>query len=142
MSDNLIRAFAAMNAGEALVPYQFDAGELQAHQVEVKVEYCGLCHSDVSIIQNDWKSSVYPAIPGHEIIGTITQLGSEAKGLKLVNVLALAGQLKAVNTVNHVYQGSKYNVRVGKRRPSWDTQAVLQIKSVQVGNGLFPSLMI
>ena len=83
MSDNLIRAFAAMNAGEALVPYQFDAGELQAHQVEVKVEYCGLCHSDVSIIQNDWKSSVYPAIPGHEIIGTITQLGSEAKGLKL-----------------------------------------------------------
>ena len=83
MSDNLIRAFAAMNAGETLVPYQFDAGELQAHQVEVKVEYCGLCHSDVSIIQNDWKSSVYPAIPGHEIIGTITQLGSEAKGLKL-----------------------------------------------------------
>ncbi|OTG80222.1 alcohol dehydrogenase [Acinetobacter sp. ANC 5054] len=83
MSDNLIRAYAAMNAGESLVPYQFDAGDLQAHQVEVKVEYCGLCHSDISIIENDWKSSVYPAVPGHEIIGTITQLGSEAKGLKV-----------------------------------------------------------
>ena len=83
MSDNLIRAYAAMNAGETLLPYQFDAGELQAHQVEVKVEYCGLCHSDISVIENDWNSSVYPAVPGHEIIGTITQLGSEAKGLKV-----------------------------------------------------------
>ena len=83
MSDNTIHAYAAMNNGEALVPYQFDAGELQAHQVEVKVEYCGLCHSDISIIQNDWKSSVYPVVPGHEVIGTITQLGSEAKGLKV-----------------------------------------------------------
>ncbi|WP_180118211.1 NAD(P)-dependent alcohol dehydrogenase [Acinetobacter sp. YH12096] len=83
MSDNTIHAYAAMNSGEALVPYQFDPGELQAHQVEVKVEYCGLCHSDISIIQNDWKSSVYPVVPGHEVIGTITQLGSEAKGLKV-----------------------------------------------------------
>ncbi|WP_180078955.1 NAD(P)-dependent alcohol dehydrogenase [Acinetobacter sp. YH12251] len=83
MSDNTIHAYAAMNSGEALVPYQFDPGELQAHQVEVKVEYCGLCHSDISIIQNDWKSSVYPVVPGHEVIGTITQLGSEAKGLKI-----------------------------------------------------------
>lgn len=83
MNDNTIHAYAAMSSGEALVPYQFDAGELQAHQVEVKVEYCGLCHSDLSIINNDWKSSVYPAIAGHEIIGTITQLGSEAKGLKV-----------------------------------------------------------
>lgn len=83
MSDNTIQAYAAMNSGEPLVPYQFGAGELQAHQVEVKVEYCGLCHSDISIIQNDWKSSVYPVVPGHEVIGTITQLGSEAKGLKV-----------------------------------------------------------
>ena len=54
MSNNQIRAYAAMQAGEQLVPYQFDAGDLQAHQVEVKVEYCGLCHSDISVINNDW----------------------------------------------------------------------------------------
>ncbi|MCH6560429.1 NAD(+)/NADH kinase, partial [candidate division KSB1 bacterium] len=52
-------------------------------QVEVKVEYCGLCHSDISVINNDWRSSSYPVIAGHEIIGTIVALGSEAKGLKL-----------------------------------------------------------
>lgn len=83
MSSNLIRAYAAMQAGAALQPYQFDAGELLPHQIEVKVEYCGLCHSDLSVIQNDWQSSVYPAVAGHEIIGTVTRLGAEAKGLKL-----------------------------------------------------------
>ena len=83
MSNNIIHAYAAMQAGAALEPYQFDAGELQSHQVEVKVEYCGLCHSDISVINNDWKSSVYPVVAGHEIIGTIVQLGSEAKGLKV-----------------------------------------------------------
>lgn len=83
MSDNTIRAYAAMQAGEALQAYQFDAGELLPHQIEVQVEYCGLCHSDLSVINNDWNSSVYPVVAGHEIIGTISQLGSEAKGLKL-----------------------------------------------------------
>src|SRR5699024_5911713 len=83
MSNNIIQAYAAMSAGAALEPYQFDAGELQPHQVEVKVEYCGLCHSDISVINNDWGSSVYPVVAGHEIIGTITHLGAEAKGLKV-----------------------------------------------------------
>ena len=55
MSNNQIRAYAAMQAGEQLVPYQFDAGELKPHQVEVKVEYCGLCHSDLSVINNEWR---------------------------------------------------------------------------------------
>ena len=83
MSTNTIQAYAAMSAGAVLEPYQFDAGELQPHQVEVKVEYCGLCHSDISVLNNDWGSSVYPVVAGHEVIGTITQLGSEAKGLKV-----------------------------------------------------------
>jgi len=83
MSNNTIQAYAAMSAGAVLEPYQFDAGELQPHQVEVKVEYCGLCHSDISVLNNDWGSSVYPVVAGHEIIGTITQLGAEAKGLKV-----------------------------------------------------------
>lgn len=83
MAENKIHAYAAMQAGEKLIPYQFDAGELLPHQVEVKVEYCGLCHSDLSVINNEWKNSIFPAIGGHEIIGTISKLGSEAKGLHI-----------------------------------------------------------
>ncbi|MGU3311071.1 NADPH-dependent aldehyde reductase Ahr [Acinetobacter sp. M5A5_2a] len=83
MSNNTIQAYAAMQAGEKLVPYQFDAGELQPHQVEVKVEYCGLCHSDISVLNNEWRLTVYPVVAGHEIIGRIVALGSEAKGLQI-----------------------------------------------------------
>ena len=75
MSENTINAYAALSAGAALTPYQFDAGELQAHQVEIQVEYCGLCHSDVSVINNEWGNAVYPVVGGHEIIGIITELG-------------------------------------------------------------------
>ncbi|MFT4020088.1 MAG: NAD(P)-dependent alcohol dehydrogenase [Acinetobacter sp.] len=83
MTNNIIQAYAALEAKSALVPYEFDAGELQAHQIEVKVEYCGLCHSDLSVIDNDWGVSQYPVVAGHEVIGTIVRLGSEAKGLKI-----------------------------------------------------------
>ncbi|MFX5488708.1 alcohol dehydrogenase catalytic domain-containing protein, partial [Acinetobacter baumannii] len=49
----------------------------------VKVEYCGLCHSDISVLNNEWRSTVYPVVAGHEIIGRIVALGSEAKGLQI-----------------------------------------------------------
>ncbi len=78
-----IKSYAAMQAGQALELYEYDAGELSTEEVEVEVEYCGLCHSDVSVINNEWGNAVYPVVGGHEIIGIITQLGSEAKGLKI-----------------------------------------------------------
>ena len=80
---NIIRGYAALESGADLSPYEFDAGELQPHQVEIQVEYCGLCHSDLSIIDDEWSASVYPVVAGHEVIGTILRLGSEAKGLSL-----------------------------------------------------------
>ena len=83
MKKNRIQAYAAMQAGAELVPYEFDAGELLPQQVEIQVEYCGLCHSDVSIIQNDWGVSEYPVVPGHEVIGRISQIGSQVKTLEI-----------------------------------------------------------
>ena len=69
--------------GAALQPYQFDAGELQPHQVEVQIEYCGLCHSDVLVINNEWNSSVHPVVAGREIIKHHQSLRPEAKGFNL-----------------------------------------------------------
>lgn len=83
MSSNTIRAYAAKKPHSPLVPYEFDAGELTATQVEIDVEYCGLCHSDISILNNDWGVSSYPVVAGHEVIGKVSRLGSEAKGLKI-----------------------------------------------------------
>jgi uncharacterized zinc-type alcohol dehydrogenase-like protein len=60
-----------------------DLGPLGAEDVEVAVEHCGLCHSDLSVLNNEWGISQYPAILGHEVIGPITAVGPNAKGLKV-----------------------------------------------------------
>jgi uncharacterized zinc-type alcohol dehydrogenase-like protein len=60
-----------------------DLGPLGAEDVEVAVERCGLCHSDLSVLNNDWGNSQYPAILGHEVIGRVTAVGPNAKGLKV-----------------------------------------------------------
>lgn len=70
------RGLATHAAGAHLLPYRYDPGELQEDQVEVKISHCGVCHSDVHLIDNDWGISKYPFIPGHEIVGTVTAVGT------------------------------------------------------------------
>jgi uncharacterized zinc-type alcohol dehydrogenase-like protein len=78
-----IRAWAAMSVGGKLERYDFDPGPLPEDEVEIAVEYCGICHSDLSMIDNEWHFSGYPLIPGHEAIGCIVAAGPQVKGLKV-----------------------------------------------------------
>ncbi len=80
---NTIRAWAALSTGASLEPFTFDPGPLGADDVEVAVETCGLCHSDLSLIHDDWGMSAYPLVAGHEVIGRVVALGSNAKGLSV-----------------------------------------------------------
>ena len=77
------RAYAAPHAGAALEPISLALGPLHPDEVEVQVEYCGVCHSDLSVIDNEWGNSRYPVVGGHEIVGRITALGSAARGLQV-----------------------------------------------------------
>jgi uncharacterized zinc-type alcohol dehydrogenase-like protein len=79
----MIRAWAAKAAGKSLERFEYDPGPLPAEQVEVAVEYCGVCHSDLSMIDNEWGMSAYPLVPGHEVIGRIVAVGPQAKGLAM-----------------------------------------------------------
>jgi uncharacterized zinc-type alcohol dehydrogenase-like protein len=72
-----IKGLAVHAAGAELLPYRYTVGDLGPHDVEVKITHCGVCHSDVHLIDNDWGLSKYPFIPGHEIVGTVTSVGSE-----------------------------------------------------------------
>ena len=82
---SIIKSYAAKEAGADLSLWEYDAGELQPEDVEVEVEYCGICHSDLSMIDNEWGMSSYPLVAGHEVIGRVAALGSAAqdKGLKI-----------------------------------------------------------
>lgn len=79
----LIQGYAAHAAGAELLPYKYDPGELNPYDVEVKVADCGFCHSDAHLIDNDWGSSQYPLIPGHEIVGTVSAIGSAVVSLSV-----------------------------------------------------------
>jgi uncharacterized zinc-type alcohol dehydrogenase-like protein len=78
-----INAWAAKGPNQPLEPYCYDPGPLAPDDVEIAVEACGLCHSDISVMNNDWGISRYPVIPGHEVVGKIAALGSNAKGLQI-----------------------------------------------------------
>jgi uncharacterized zinc-type alcohol dehydrogenase-like protein len=76
-------AYAAASAKAPLEPFSFDPGELGPEEAEIQVTHCGVCHSDLSMLDNEWGMSKYPFVPGHEVIGTVAALGDQAKGLKL-----------------------------------------------------------
>jgi len=78
-----IKAYATATKGAPLQPFEFDPGPLGPEQVEIAVTHCGICHSDLSMIGNEWGQTTYPLVPGHEAVGTITALGPQAKGLRI-----------------------------------------------------------
>lgn len=71
----MINAYAADSAGAELKPFSYDPGELKPGQVEIEVEYCGLCHSDVSVVNDEWGLTAFPVVPGHEVVGRVAALG-------------------------------------------------------------------
>ena len=85
----MINAFAAMAAKGQLEEFQYDPGLIIGTQVEIDVEYCGICHSDLSMIDDDWGRSHYPLVPGHEVIGTVAMVGPDVTILEPGDVVGL-----------------------------------------------------
>ena len=78
-----IHAWAAHAAGARLEPFEYDPGPLGDEQVEIAIEHCGICHSDLSMLDNEWGMTVYPFVPGHEGIGRVVARGPQALGLSV-----------------------------------------------------------
>ncbi len=78
-----VKAYAVNEAGAALEATSIELGALKPEEVTVKVSYCGICHSDLSMINNEWRMTQYPLVPGHEIIGEVTEAGSAVKHIKV-----------------------------------------------------------
>lgn len=76
-------AWAVTTQGGALEPQAVAVQPLGDEELEIAVEYCGLCHSDLSMIDNAWGISRYPLVPGHEAIGRIVRLGAQVRGLEI-----------------------------------------------------------
>jgi uncharacterized zinc-type alcohol dehydrogenase-like protein len=78
-----IQSFAAQQIGTNLEPYPFTVNSPQDHDCLIRVQYCGICHSDIHMIDNDWGITQYPLIPGHEVIGIVEAVGAQVHHLKV-----------------------------------------------------------
>src|ERR1700761_1507346 len=78
----LVKAYAAQAADKPLAPFSFDRREPNADDVEIKILYCGVCNSDIHTARNEWGGTVYPAVPGHEIVGKVTRVGAAVTKFK------------------------------------------------------------
>ena len=78
-----VHAYGAAAAGAELVPMQYEPGALGADEVDVAVEHCGICHSDLSMLNDEWEMTQFPFVPGHEVVGTVTATGDAVTQLKV-----------------------------------------------------------
>lgn len=79
----MIKAYAASEAGGELKSFEYDPGPLDHNDIEIEVEYCGICHSDLSMINNEWGIANFPLVPGHEVAGTIRAVGKGVSNLQI-----------------------------------------------------------
>ena len=84
-----VNAYAATEEKAKLTPYSYELGEIGSEQVDIKVSYCGICHSDLSMINNEWGMSQYPLVPGHEVIGEVIAAGRAVKNVKVGDKVGL-----------------------------------------------------
>lgn len=103
-----IQGLAVHAAGAHLLPYKYEPGELSGDEVEVKISHCGVCHSDVHLIDNDWGMSKYPFIPGHEIVGTVTKLGTRVKALALGDRVGIGWQANSCGICEWCRKGEEH----------------------------------
>ena len=76
------KGYAAMTATTALQPFAFERRDVGPDDVLIAITHCGICHSDIHQARNEWGGSIFPMVPGHEIVGTVTRVGAGVKRFK------------------------------------------------------------
>ncbi len=84
-----IHAYAAAKPGAAFNPFEYEPAPLGHDEVEIAVQYCGICHSDLSMLDNEWGMTAYPFVGGHEVVGKVAAVGEHVPNLKVGDVVGL-----------------------------------------------------
>jgi uncharacterized zinc-type alcohol dehydrogenase-like protein len=105
MLTNQARSYAAQSATSPLAPLAIDRREPTASDVEIEILYCGVCHSDLHTARNEWPGTMYPCVPGHEIVGRITRVGSEVAKFQVGDLAAVGCLVDSCRTCAHCQAG-------------------------------------
>ena len=99
------KAYAAQSPTSGLAPFSLDRRELRADDVAIEIDYCGVCHTDIHFAENDWGSSNYPVVPGHEIIGRVTGVGPKVTKYKAGDVVGVGCMVDSCRTCSACESG-------------------------------------
>jgi alcohol/geraniol dehydrogenase (NADP+) len=104
-----VKAWAALEPHAKLQPFTYDLPPLNPEEVEIQVDHCGLCHTDISFIKNEWGNIPFPLVPGHEVIGRIVGLGDIAKkkGLKLGQTVGVGWFIESCQHCESCLEGTQ-----------------------------------
>ena len=103
-----VHAYATMSTKSELVPFEYDPEPLGSQEVEVRVQYCGVCHSDLAMIDNDWGMSTYPLVPGHEVIGEVTAVGQQVSEIKVGQRVGVGWQSGSCHVCRYCHRGKEH----------------------------------
>jgi uncharacterized zinc-type alcohol dehydrogenase-like protein len=98
-------AYAASDAQSKLAPFEFQRRELREHDVQMEVLFCGVCHSDLHQARNEWKNSIYPVVPGHEIVGRVTAVGPDVTRHKVGDLVGVGCLVDSCRTCPSCEEG-------------------------------------
>ncbi|MFV0418365.1 MAG: NAD(P)-dependent alcohol dehydrogenase [Dysgonomonas sp.] len=104
MNTSNIKAFGTIAADADLKEMNIERREVTSNDVEIEILYCGVCHSDLHTARNDWGGTIYPVVPGHEIVGRVTRVGGEVSKLKvgdLAGVGCIVDSCRECNSCDH-----------------------------------------
>src|SRR5438552_15387861 len=87
------KGYAAQGAHEPLKPFSFDRRDPQRRDVQIEILFCGVCHSDLHIVRNEWGPTIYPCVPGHEIAGRVAKVWCEVGKCKEGGLAAVGGMV-------------------------------------------------
>lgn len=92
------KSYAAFDSKQPLAPYDFERRDPRPHDVLIEILYCGVCHSDLHQVRNEWEESKYPMVPGHEIVGKVVRVGSDVTRFKPGDMAAVGVMIDSCRT--------------------------------------------
>lgn len=95
---NTTLGYAARNATSELAPFEFEYRDLREDDIIIQIEYCGVCHSDLHMVHNDWGITRYPVVPGHEIVGRVSSVGSKVTKYKIGDLVGVGCMVDSCQT--------------------------------------------
>ncbi|MFD1256151.1 NAD(P)-dependent alcohol dehydrogenase [Mucilaginibacter terrae] len=102
------KGYAAQNVETDLAPWNFERREVGQHDVLMEILYCGVCHTDLHQINNDWFPGIFPMVPGHEIVGRVTRVGAEVTKFKVGDLGGVGVMVDSCRTCNECNKGLEH----------------------------------